>query len=284
MGRNIKKGLEYYPMDVDIISDIKIRKLIKRHKGQAFTVYTLLLCNIYKNGYYICWDDDLPFVLAEQTGFTEEYILQVITYCISIGLFSSELYEQNKILTSRAIQERYSFICKQGKRKNPMQDYALISPVETSAAEVDHSVDNTPPVPISCPKETNVKDVYTALCKIVKQREDVWEAAAITNSFQNAYTEYYRSWLNLTLEDKAKYPIYQLNESLRKQCGAVNYEWYNAVYWCRENLLQSQFTEVYKLLTTKPAALSDLLKLLKEIRRGKINNPGLFILSKLKKT
>lgn len=51
MGRNVKKGLDYFPFDVDFFQDIKIRKLIKYQRGKAVTVYALLLCLIYKNGY-----------------------------------------------------------------------------------------------------------------------------------------------------------------------------------------------------------------------------------------
>lgn len=277
MGRNIKKGLEYYPMDVDVVSDIKIRKLIKRHKGQAFAVYTLLLCCIYKNGYYINWDDDLPFILAEQTGFTEKYILQVINYCISVGLFSEQQYESNKILTSRAIQERYSFICRQGKRKSPIRDYALISSEETTA--------NNPPN--ERPQEQHIPrrqvDIYKELGKYAQCRQDVWEAAAISGNFTNGYSEQYLGWLQWDDERKNKYPLHQLNATLRKQCGDINIDWYNAIYWCKDNLLVSQFNDIYQILAEKPAALSELQKLIKEIDRGKINNPGLFITKNLKK-
>ena len=42
MGRKAKMRLDYFPMDVDIFQDLKIRKLIKRQGGKAITVYTLL--------------------------------------------------------------------------------------------------------------------------------------------------------------------------------------------------------------------------------------------------
>ena len=53
MGRLAKKGLEYFPMDIDMFQDIRIRKLIKYQGGAAVSVYTLLLCLIYKDGYYM---------------------------------------------------------------------------------------------------------------------------------------------------------------------------------------------------------------------------------------
>lgn len=62
MARIAKSGLEYFPFDIDFFQDIKIRKLIKRQGGKAVTVYALLLCLIYKNGYFMQWDDELPFI------------------------------------------------------------------------------------------------------------------------------------------------------------------------------------------------------------------------------
>ena len=77
MGRNKKNGLDYFPFDIDLFQDIRIRKLIKYQSGKAVTVYALLLCIIYKDGYYMKWDKELPFIISEQTGFEEAYILEV---------------------------------------------------------------------------------------------------------------------------------------------------------------------------------------------------------------
>ena len=93
MGRNVKKGLDYFPFDVDFFQDIKIRKLIKYQRGKAVTVYALLLCLIYKNGYYMLWDEELPFILSEQTGFEEAYIQEGVKCCLALGLFSKSEYK-----------------------------------------------------------------------------------------------------------------------------------------------------------------------------------------------
>ena len=117
MARPKKKGLEYFTNDVNFYQDIKIRKLI-RHKGiQAVSVYHILLCQIYSNGYYIKWDEDLPFILSEVSGLEEDKIIEAVTYCLEIGLLDSTLYESEKVLTSRSIQERYIEISVAAKRK-----------------------------------------------------------------------------------------------------------------------------------------------------------------------
>ena len=95
MGRNRKMGLDYFPFDIDTFQDIRIRKLIKYQGGKAMTVYALLLCLIYKGGYYMMWDEELPFIISEQTGFEEAYISEVIKSCLALGLFPKNYLKWN---------------------------------------------------------------------------------------------------------------------------------------------------------------------------------------------
>lgn len=320
MGRKIKRGLDYYPVDVDIASDIKMRKLLKRCGGQAYTVYAFLLCLIYKNGYYIELDEDLPFILSEQTGYSEEYIGQVIDCCLDIDLFNKTLYASDKVITSRAIQERYSLIRRLTNVKNPIDEFSLISCQETpiscqemtvSSKEISISCQETPLQSAFLPiysensaqrkenkskvKENNlpqdahtrgggeVKNLYFELGKWAQIREDLWDAVAISGSFQNDFTQYYREWLQLDEGTKRNYPLNQLNQSLRKQAGEVNTEWYHAICWCKDNLSDIDYREICGIAGSKPQALTELRFAIKEIGKGKITQPGAFILSRLRK-
>ncbi len=108
MARPLKKGLDYFPLDVDFYRDIKVRKLMRSNGGgKAIAVYTLLLCNIYESGYYMLWDKDSPFMLSDALGFDEGYVNEVTKYCVSVGLFDKELFDTHRVLTSRSIQSRY---------------------------------------------------------------------------------------------------------------------------------------------------------------------------------
>jgi hypothetical protein len=127
MARTANSGLDYYPFDTDFFSDIKIRKLIRRQGGKAITVYACVLCFIYKNGYYIGADNELAFIISEQTGCEEAYIRQVLECCFSLGLFDMELYDTEKIITSKGIQERYSKICSLTKKRTGISEYNLIT-------------------------------------------------------------------------------------------------------------------------------------------------------------
>lgn len=122
-------------MDVDIFQDIRIRKLIKYQGGASVSVYTLLLCLIYKDGYYMKWDNELPFIVSEITRLEEKYISDVIECCLSIGLFDKSLYEKENILTSHSIQQRYCSIKRLNKRLARIDEYRLIEEPATPPAK-----------------------------------------------------------------------------------------------------------------------------------------------------
>ncbi|WP_304961949.1 DUF4373 domain-containing protein [Turicimonas muris] len=133
MARPIKKGLDYFPFDVDFFQDIKIRKLIKSQGGRAVAVYALLLCTIYRNGYYAKWDTELPFIISEQLGYTEVYIREVIEYCLKIELLSKDMFEKNAVITSEGIQVRFFEAAK--FRKKGELPYLLVNNVKSYYAE-----------------------------------------------------------------------------------------------------------------------------------------------------
>ena len=109
MARPTKNNLDYFPQDVDFLQDIKICKLKRSQGGKAIAVWISLLCRIYGSyGYYMKWDEELPFIIAEELpGFDEVYIQEVIKSCLNFGLLDKALFESENILTSAAIQRRY---------------------------------------------------------------------------------------------------------------------------------------------------------------------------------
>lgn len=207
MGRSKKIGLDYFPLDIDAFQDIKIRKLIKYQSGKAFTVYALLLCIIYKDGYYTKWDNELPFIISEQTGFEEAYISEVIKSCLALGLFSKELFDAEGVLTSKGIQERYSYICRQIKRKCDFYEYSLISSEKNgiSSDEIDidtekiqqkkrkekennNSLSNTQAREVFLPPdilEKPIDDLYAILLK-----SEIWRENVIRRVFEMGYRDF----------------------------------------------------------------------------------------------
>lgn len=108
MARPTKKGIDYFPFDVDFLKDIKVRK-IKRACG-PYTVEVLicLLGNIYReNGYYIGWDEDTSFLVADEVGAKEGLVEEIVKKAVQVNFFNQEKFGNYAILTSKGIQERY---------------------------------------------------------------------------------------------------------------------------------------------------------------------------------
>jgi len=156
MARKIKQGLDYFPFDVTFFSDIKIRKLIKYQGGKSISIYACLLCTIYENGYYILWDEELPFMVSEITGFEEGYINEVIKCCLKVDLFNAYIFEKEGVLTSHGIQERYDLICRQAKRKSEIKKFNLIHSEEIAINPEETKV-NTETTPLNSGESTQSK-------------------------------------------------------------------------------------------------------------------------------
>jgi hypothetical protein len=154
MGRNVKQGFNYFSLDVDIFSDIKIRKLIKNHSGRALSVYICVLAFIYRNGYYVLNDEDFGFIVSEQTGDKVEFIEAVLDYCVKVGLFSAEMFEQG-VYTSKGVQERYLTMCKASRRNIVFSEYTLISSKEIGINSEEIAI-NSEKTPIKKSKVNNI--------------------------------------------------------------------------------------------------------------------------------
>jgi hypothetical protein len=68
MSRPLKKGIDYFSMDVTIFSDRKIRRVIHSCGAASIAIILKLWCSIYdEKGYYISVDDDYIFDISADT-------------------------------------------------------------------------------------------------------------------------------------------------------------------------------------------------------------------------
>ena len=116
MARPLKQGLDYFPLDVNFLKDIKVRK-IKRACGPATVeVLLCLLGNIYRDtGYYFGWDEDTMFLVADEVGAKEGLVEEIVNKAVQVGFFDKDKFEKYKILTSKGIQSRYREAAKKRK-------------------------------------------------------------------------------------------------------------------------------------------------------------------------
>jgi hypothetical protein len=90
---------------------------------------TSLLCLIYKEkGYYISWNKDTLFDIAQEACCEEEEMQAIIDDCLAVGLFDDLIYKEYGVLTSQAIQEQYHKIITDSRRKYklPLEHFWLI--------------------------------------------------------------------------------------------------------------------------------------------------------------
>lgn len=135
MARPKKQGIDYFPLDVNFFSDVKIRKIARACGSQSTSILICLLCNIYKdNGYYILWDEDLPFVIADSVGVSEGAVKEVILKAIQVDFFDKDIYEKYKVLTSHGIQSRFKSAVYKREEIEYVVEY-LVSDIQNSISD-----------------------------------------------------------------------------------------------------------------------------------------------------
>jgi len=143
MARPLKQGIDYFPFDVGFFNDVKVRKISRACGASSTSILICLLCNIYKdNGYYIVWDEDLPFVIADTVGVSEGSVKEVLLKALQVGFFDKDIYEKYKILTSHGIQKRFkSAVYKRGETEF-MVEY-LVSDIKNVILDIQNGVSDT---------------------------------------------------------------------------------------------------------------------------------------------
>lgn len=143
MARPKKQGIDYFPLDVNFFSDVKIRKIARTCGSQSTSILICLLCNIYKdNGYYILWDEDLPFVIADSVGVSEGAVKEVILKAIQVDFFDKDIYEKYKVLTSHGIQSRFKSAVYKREEIEYVVEY-LVSDIQNSISDGKNCVSDT---------------------------------------------------------------------------------------------------------------------------------------------
>lgn len=165
MSRPIKKGLSYFPLDTDMLSDRKIRRLFQNYGCEGFSAYMAILCEAYgTTGYYVRYTDDFCFDIGFTLNLKEEQVREIIGFCVEIRLFNRELFAQQGILTSLGIQSRYREINKRGvSRISPewelREEIVPISTVEISIPATETPVFATETAPKGKGKENKTNTV-----------------------------------------------------------------------------------------------------------------------------
>lgn len=111
MARGPKKGLEYFPIDIDMDGDDKICLIVAELGELAFGRIVKLLMAIYREGYYKKFGEDELLIFAEKKNIPIHELKILINKAAKRNFFDKGLYEKYEILTSSGIQKRYIEAC-----------------------------------------------------------------------------------------------------------------------------------------------------------------------------
>ena len=132
MGRPVKRGLDYFPLDVDFFTNKKIKALRRAHGLIGVLTYLNLLCRIYENGYYYRFDSlsELSLDIAEEIANEQikrvaTCVTETINYLVGQEILAEGLFKQG-IISGPAMQEQYGEILRAMKRKADFEEYSLI--------------------------------------------------------------------------------------------------------------------------------------------------------------
>lgn len=157
MARPTAKGVEYFPLNVNFINDLKVRKLLLSCGAQSIAVLIYLLSTIYKDeGYFVEIHEDEIDLIALDVNVTPEFVVEVINKACEVRLFDVNLYENFNILTSKGIQERYLKITERRKNSVVITQFNLIN-VYNNSVNVNNNSINVDNNPVNVYKSTQSK-------------------------------------------------------------------------------------------------------------------------------
>lgn len=146
MPRPQKEGIDYFPFDIDFFSDPKIKILKARYGVDGVAVYIYLLCEIYRSGYYIRFNDDSAYIISDDLKMSSDKVMQVLKFLLERSLFDNILFQSDAVLTSAGIQRRFQLAVKERAKKNPIEIEGFwLLPVEKTEPfiKVNSSLNNS---------------------------------------------------------------------------------------------------------------------------------------------
>ncbi len=202
-----KQGLDFAAWDVHIFDDDeRFDVLIDAQGWSGFGVFFYICTKAYAtNGYYYEWREKTSAAAIAKRmsgGIKSDTVKQVVKLCLQIGLFDNGLFDRERILTNKMMQERYMYaIEKRSKRGRTInKDYWLLKEDETKAyiivPENEHNLaengnnlaeNDTKKSKVKESKEKEKKtDVFISL--LLKDESDYQVTFSQLNNLKNIYT------------------------------------------------------------------------------------------------
>ena len=121
-------GINYFPVGVNFMEENAMEVIEAKYGIKGAAIVLKLLCKIYKEGYFIRWDEEQCLIFANKAG-REVQVAEVqgiIEILFIKGILDRNSYLENGILTSANIQKVWMEATKRRKRDLKALSYLLV--------------------------------------------------------------------------------------------------------------------------------------------------------------
>ena len=134
-------GINYFPVGVNFMEENAMEMIEAKYGIKGSAIVLKLMCKIYKEGYYIRWDEEQCLIFANKAGreVQAEEVQGIIEILFTKGILDRNSYQENGILTSESIQKVWMEATKRRKRELSELPYLMVKP------EKENGKADTPP-------------------------------------------------------------------------------------------------------------------------------------------
>ena len=134
-------GINYFPVGVNFMEENAMEVIEAKYGIKGSAIVLKLMCKIYKEGYYIRWDEEQCLIFANKAGreVQAEEVQGIIEILFTKGILDRNSYQENGILTSESIQKVWMEATKRRKRELSKLPYLMVKP------EKENGKADTPP-------------------------------------------------------------------------------------------------------------------------------------------
>ena len=126
----IYDGINYFPVGVNFMEENAMEVIEAKYGIKGSAIVLKLLCKIYKEGYFIRWDEEQCLIFANKAGREVQAaeVQGIIEILFIKGILDRNSYLENGILTSESIQKVWMEATKRRKRELSELPYLMVKP------------------------------------------------------------------------------------------------------------------------------------------------------------
>ena len=127
-------GINYFPIGVNFMEENAMEVIEAKYGIKGPAIVLKLLCRIYKEGYFIRWDEEQCLIFANKAGREVQAgeVQGIIEILFIKGILDRSSYQENGILTSESIQKVWLEATKRRKRELSELPYLMVRPEKES--------------------------------------------------------------------------------------------------------------------------------------------------------